>query len=797
MKTETTTKTTCYHCGSPCEEEVVRFDDRSFCCHGCASVYEILSSNRMDQYYDLNQAPGATRKGKKRRDFSYLEGEKVREKVLEFSDNGISVVRLFLPAIHCSSCIWLLENLPKLKKGFIAVKVNFPKRQARISFHHDEISLKEVAEWLDAIGYTPHISLDDQKKGPVGQDRSLIKRLAVAGFSFGNIMLMALPEYFDYDDPSLQTFLPFFRWMMLALAIPVAFYSGWGYFESAIKGLRHRFINIDVPIALGILTLFGRSAYEVISGIGSGYFDSLAGLLFFLLLGKWFQRKTYDALSFERDYRSYFPVAVTRLGKIEESVPVNDLRTGDRILIRNEELVPADAVLIRGSARVDNSFVTGESAPVSKEVGDMIYAGGRQVGEAIELEVIKPVDQSYLTQLWNNDAFHEDKAFHFKNLTDRISQAFTLIVLGLATLAALYWLATDPGKAANVFTAILIVACPCALALAAPFTLGNALRIYGKVGFFAKSVDTIEQLAQVDELVFDKTGTLTRSTGNHVLWSGISLSGDITMAIKGAARQSNHPLSRIIYSEIRGVESKDPDSFVEFPGKGTESRFGDHVLKMGSSSFLGVQGSQNGATVVHVSWDGEYLGMFRMESPYRSRWEPVIRELGQSYPLAILSGDNAGEKARLASVFPDGSTLLFEQKPEDKLQYIQRRQKSGKQVMMMGDGLNDAGALKQSDVGISLSEDVNSFSPACDIIMDAERFDRLPVFLRFSRRCVSTIKWAFGLSFAYNLVGLSFAAAGLLSPVISAILMPLSSISMVLFVTLATNIIARKEGILN
>src|SRR5690606_7561772 len=326
-------------------------------------------------------------------------------------------------------------------------------------------------------------------------NRSMIYKLGVAGFAFGNIMLLSFPEYFEVDEFWLNQYKPFFRYIMLGMSLPVLFYAASGYFISAYKGLKAHVLNMDVPLALGIFVLFARSGFEVIMDTGQGFFDSLSGLVFFLLLGKFFQQKTYNFLSFERDYKSYFPIGITRIlnGK-EESIQVYDIEQGNRLLIRNEELIPVDGILINGHARIDYSFVTGESEAVRKQSGDKLFAGGKQMGGAIEMEALKSVSQSYLTQLWSNDVFSTDKNKGFKNITDSISKYFTIVILLIAFGAGGFWLWYDPSKAMNVFTAILIIACPCALAMSAPFTLGNLLRIFGKKKFYLKNASVIEQL---------------------------------------------------------------------------------------------------------------------------------------------------------------------------------------------------------------------------------------------------------------------------------------------------------------
>ncbi len=789
---QTNSKTSCYHCGDDCPDLTIAADNHYFCCTGCKTVYEIFSENGLEGFYLLNDSPGQQKGTKKSIDYSHLKNSEVTEKLLDFSDDGINVVTLFLPAIHCSSCVYLLENLQKLHSGIVKVVVNFPKRQARITFKSAKISLYEVAVLLDKIGYEPNLSLESTE-AKAKKDYSLLYQLGVSGFVFGNTMIMALPEYFDMNDTTLKSFAPFFRGLMLVLSIPVILYSAKDYFKSAYKGLKNSFINIDVPIALGIIVLFSRSAYEVLAGIGSGYFDSLAGLIFFLLLGKFFQRKTYDSLSFERDYKSYFPLAITVLKEgIEVSTTLEKLVVGDRILVRNQELIPADSILISEKAHIDNRFVTGESSLIAKTSGDKIFAGGKQEGSAIELEVLKTVDQSYLTSLWNNDAFDKDKTKPFKSVTDQISKYFTLAILLLTTIAGAYWFTVDTSMAFQVISSILIVACPCALALSAPFTNGNTLRIFGRNHFFVKNAETVETLGKVNHVVWDKTGTLTKGDQVDLKYSGENPSQTDLSVLKSMARQSNHPLSRLLNQSLK-VDLLQLSDFSEIPGQGLSATFEGVKYKLGSPTFVGGELSKNKSGFTW-SKDDQVVGKYELSHIYRSGIDEVISKMPVTHQ-SLLTGDHDGEAEKINQMFSNIETTRYYQKPIDKLNYIVERQKSGDVVAMIGDGLNDAGALQQSQVGISISEDVNGFSPACDAILDAKKFDRIPDFLNLAKKSRQIIFASFILSFAYNTVGLTFAIMGMLSPVVSAILMPLSSISVVVFVTIATNLLAKKHNL--
>ncbi|MFK7783116.1 heavy metal translocating P-type ATPase [Psychroserpens sp.] len=786
-------QTTCFHCGDNCDTTTIAFDDKNFCCNGCKTVYEIFSENDLTCYYDLQASPGTIPEeieGK----YDFLSQENIIEKLTEFDDGNTQIATLFIPHIHCSSCIWILENLNKLNPNITSSQVNFGKKTVRITYKTKNYSLKETVLLLSSIGYEPYISLDDFKTGQQNVNRTLIYKLGIAGFAFGNVMFLSFPEYFEVGEFWLEQYKHLFRWLMFAFSIPVVFYAGRDYFVSAFKGLRSKLLNIDVPIALGIAVLFIRSTVEIAFDLGSGFFDSLTGLIFFLLLGKFFQQKTYTFLSFERDYKSYFPIAVTKINSEGNETPIQvyDIEQGDRLLIRNEELIPVDGILINGKARIDYSFVTGESETVSKISGDKLFAGGKQTSGVIEMEAIKSVEQSYLTQLWSNDVFSKNKEDGFTTLTNTISKRFTIIVLSIAVIATIFWLFVNPSKAMNVFTAVLIIACPCAIALSAPFTFGNLLRIFGKLKFYVKNASVIEQLASINTIIFDKTGTITSNKNSTANYDGIALSTSEELLLKNTLRGSNHPLSRTLYDILDEHNIIPLHHFEEHLGQGIEASHDDTHIKIGSASFVGTEASSVLNTTVHISTNNQYKGKFTFYNSYRKGLSKLFNNLKKQFDLVILSGDNEGELDNLKKLLPSKTKLIFNQKPDDKLEYIKYHQTEGAKVLMVGDGLNDAGALAQSNVGIAISENVNVFSPACDAILDATKFNQLYHFIKASKQAITIIKWSFVLSFIYNIIGLYFAVTGQLAPVVAAILMPLSSISIVIFTTIVTNIIGRK-----
>ena len=591
--------------------------------------------------------------------------------------------------------------------------------------------------------------------------------------------------------------------LSLALAAPVVFYSASDYWRSARLCLRRRVLTLDVPIALGLAALYAQSAFEIISGRGAGYLDSLAGLIFFLLCGRAFQQKTFDRIAFDRDYKCFFPLSVIRKTAAgEESVALSGVRVGDRLLVRNGEMIPADATLASGQGFIDYSFVTGESEAVAKKPGDYLYAGGQQTGETLEIEIVKPVSQSYLASLWNDEAFQKEREGDVNTLTNQYGRWFTLVVIAAALGAGLFWLGSgNTARAIKAFTSVLIVACPCALALAAPFALGTAQRLLARIQVFVKNTLVLERMAEVDAIVFDKTGTLTAAQAGTVMFCGKTgtLSPTEQSFTVSLARHSTHPQSGRIAWAFAGADStRIVEGFAEEPGCGISGKVEGHEVRLGSRSWLDGCGVTVPAldlppgSVSCLAMDGRFRGAFVSVSTVRPDAGQLLRQLGMQYEIALLSGDNERERELFRGLFGGDAPLNFNQSPLDKLGFIRGLQSAGKAVIMVGDGLNDAGALKQSDVGIAVVESVGSFSPASDVILASAEVPRLFEILMLARKTRRIVRLSFGLSALYNAAGITVAAAGLLSPIICAVLMPLSSLSVVLFACGATNRAASK-----
>lgn len=782
----------CFHCGQGIEKERILFDEKTFCCNGCKSVYEILNANNLNNFYELNKRAGIRPGDENSGQFDYLDTPEIFEKVTDFSEGNTSLITFKIPVIHCSSCIWLLESLHTLNKNIKYSQVNFTRKTLQVSFNHNELKLSELANFLTNLGYKPVISLETADKNVEHLDKSLLVKFAIAAFAFGNGMFLAFPEYIGGEDYWMEHYKGLFRALMCLLAIPVVVYSASDYYKSAWYGLKNKIVNIDVPIVLGIIVLFGRSLYEVATDYGPGYFDTLCGLLFFMLLGKIFQKRTYSALSYDRDYKSFYPIAVTKVdfdGK-QDNILLSEIKIGDRILVRNQEIIPVDAILINGDGNIDNSFITGESATISKQPGDKIFAGGKQIGSSLELEVIKNVDQSYLTQLWNKEAFKKHET-GLDTLTNKVSKYFTFIILGIALISGIYWYFIDLNKMFQVISAILIIACPCALALSAPFTFGHIMRILGRNKFYVKDTITIEKIAKLDTIVFDKTGTITHRKKSNITYEGAEIQEFDLLNIKTLLKNSNHPLSKSLYDFIEvNDDYYQVEHFREISGKGYEALVRGNLYKIGSARYNN-QESKNLETAVYISKNNEFIGKFIFKNEYRENLKNLFKKLA-GYHVFILSGDNASEENQLKELIPASKGMAFNQSPEDKLNYIKNLQDQNFKVAMLGDGLNDAGALKQSNVGIAIADDTNSFTPSSDVIMDGEKVVLLDKYLNVCKGSMTIVKMTFIISFLYNVVGLSYAVTGHMHPLFAALIMPASSITVVSFTTLSTWILGRK-----
>ena len=773
--------TVCRHCGDSVDRAAIVTTAGTFCCGGCESVFSLLAQYGMTAFYTCDVRPGTSQRASGDKDpgrFAALDDADVARRFVTPRANGVSRVVFPVPSMHCASCLWLLEQLWRFDAGIVRSEANLMNRTVAVEFHPEEISLRSVAEQLASLGYEPVLDQEPAAGVPAVR-RSLYLKIGVAGFAFGNVMLFSIPRYAN-GAPLPATFQELFGILNLAFSLPVLFYSASDYFRSAWSAARARTITLDVPIALGLAVLFGRSAVEILIGSGEGFLDSFSGLVFFLLIGKLFQQKAFESIAFERTVQSFLPLSV----RVEHEdgvvlTRVEALRPGDTIAIRPQEVVPADSVLLDDHGAIDYAFVTGEQVPVNVERGALVQAGGRVTDHTLRMAVARAVSHSRLAGLWSNPVFEQEKAHWLTSLLARFGWWFTVIAMTLAVVGAIAWW-PDGRKAAEVATAVLMIACPCAFTLAAPMTLGTAMGVMGRAGFYLKNSAVALDLSRVDTIAFDKTGTLTTAAAEATVTASGFSDADWRL-VRQLAAHSVHPVSRAIAGSL--VDNRAASDVTETSGRGVSGVIDGHRVVIGAASFVAavtghaIAGESGADLVTWAAVDSHAPGTIRLSAPDRPGMPAATAEVATRYTTWLLSGDHATEAPRWAAAF--GDRMKFRQSPEDKLATVRAEQAARHRVAMIGDGLNDAGALAAADVGIAVSDETACLVPACDAVIRGDQLPQLPVFLAYTRRARRVIMLCFGVSIAYNWLGLSLALAGRLTPLATAILMPVSSLTIV------------------
>ncbi len=770
----------CRHCGDTCGGDARVTGDGPFCCAGCESVFRLIAANGLTEFYVCDVAPGVSqRKSHGHSDrFASLDEPDAARRLLREMGAGRAAVTFHVPALHCASCLWLLEQLWRFDAGILRSEADLARRTVRVEFDRSKTTLRAVAEVLASIGYEPVVDSEREAGEIPPSRRALYLRIGVAGFAFGNVMLFSIPRYAN-GAPLEPAFQRLFDVLNILFATPVLLYSASPYFHAALAAMRARTVTLEVPVALGLAVLYVRSVVDITARTGEGFLDSFSGLVFFLLIGRLFQQKAFDSIAFDRTARSFFPLSVrVERGHSLHMTALESIRVGDVMAVRPGEVVPADAVLLDAAGVIDYAFVTGEAVPANVERGAPVQAGGRVAGQALRLAVTREVSHSRLAELWNHPVFAKPKQDTLTKITAAFGFWFVVLALGLAAAGAIAWW-PDVRAAAQVATAVLIIACPCALTLAAPITLGTGMGLLGRVGCFVKNTAVALELSRVDTVVFDKTGTLTTAVADASV-SFVGLDARHWQLVRRLAAESVHPVSRALAGRepLPGVAT----GVVETPGAGVSGCVNGHRVAIGTARFIERETGARGCVLAApastwASVDGA-LGRMRLSSATREGIDPLLEDLARSHgELWLLSGDDEIEAPRWRKWF--GDRALFRQSPEDKLSFVRALQADGCRVLMVGDGLNDAGALAAADVGIAVSDNSACLVPACDAVIRGDRLHALPAFLRYARLARRVIVLCFAISVVYNVLGLWLALAGRLTPLATAILMPVSSLTIV------------------
>ena len=804
----------CIHCGLPIPVALINAEDgesERFCCAGCRAVYSIIHGLGLEEYYryknlDTLEPRQASRPSGS--NYSYFDDSEFQKRYVQVQGETVSRVIFFLQGIHCAACVWLLERLPHVVAGVALARVNFSSGTILVQFDPAQISLGKLASTLDSLGYppTPIADAGDSAEAQRKDRKALLIRLAVAGMSAGNTMMLAVSLYQGWFSGIASKHAMFLMWSSCILATPAVFYSALPFYRAALAGIRARIPHIDLPISIGILVGFFASILNTLQGSLHVYYDSISMLIFLLLLGRWLQRSSVDrALTNTELYYTLAPrSARVRRDNEQVEVFVGSLLPGDVISVEAGETVCADGKLQTSEGTIDRSVLTGESRPISCKRGDTIWAGSINLGSNLEILVESVEHQTRLGSLLKELEYANLEKPKLVEMTDRISAYFVLVVLGLAGLTWIYWyIALGFSAALETSLALLVVSCPCALGLAAPISLGISLRRAADNRIFIKEPSTIERLGRVTCVALDKTGTLTSGAPRVVKTIAKDPLESNRMARVAAAIEQGvvHPVANAIIENGSAFEQSE-DGFAQriaerrrIPGKGVEVREASNVVwRLGSVSWVREHGAhfeqnllesvsegmRNFQSPVVLTRDASVEAVFFLADALRPEAKSLIAYLTRKpYEIALLSGDYreiVQETARKLGI--PTMNAFGELEPEAKVSAIKQLSKRH-ETLMLGDGANDAGALSTANVGVAICGGVEASLRSADVFFGSPNLSMLQALLDGAQKTLFVIKRNLGFSLLYNVTGAALACTGNITPLMAAILMPLSSLTVV------------------
>ncbi|MBT7012984.1 MAG: heavy metal translocating P-type ATPase [Planctomycetes bacterium] len=792
----------CAHCGLPVPAGlVVDGDELQFCCRGCRTVYEAIHGAGLAGFYQLRegddfQAESARTTG---RSFAELDDPEF------LAEQGRTIgslheMRFYLEGVHCAACVWLVEKLPRVLPGVVESRLDMGRSVVCITWDDQQVACSAIAQTLDRLGYPPHPYRGGEEfERRRIEDRRLLLRIAAAGALAGNVMAIAFALYGEGDGMKIQEgYRQMFRWASLLLAVIAVSWPGATFFRGALSAIRTRTPHMDLPIALGLGAGLWGGAFHTFTDSGHVYFESVTALVFFLLIGRFLQqrqqRAAWDALAL---LYSITPGAARLLkdGSIQE-VPLATLQPGMQLEIRAGDSVSADGVIVEGASDFDLSMLTGESQPVSCREGDTLHAGTTNLRARVILEVVSAGADTRVGRLMKLVEQYARRPAAVVQLADRMAGWFTLIVLSLAGMSWFYWHWQDPSQALGNAVALLIVACPCALGLATPLALVAAVGRAARQGILIKGGDALERLSKPGTLLLDKTGTLTQGAVSLVRWQTIDavvehqLKADI-LAIEAHSAHLYAEALRSSWSEeceffptARGVK--------EITGHGIRGRIDKRSFLIGAPEYLLSKKSffspdmetalaevlKRALTPVAIAQDGVVVALAGLGDPLKADAAQAMQRLrDMGWKMRILSGDHPQVAVAIgAELGLPAQDCLGAMTPEDKLKEVE--QTTGL-VVMVGDGVNDAAALAASDVGIAVHGGAEASLAAADIFLNRPGLHRIADLAEGSQRVMRVIRRNLAVSLAYNLIGVSLAFAGVLTPVWAAVLMPISSLTIV------------------
>ena len=766
----------CKHCGLPASLVGIE-DGDAFCCAGCRSVYALMSD------------PG-TRPGASERAYAELDDPTFTRLYTKPLPGGLLSVQVYLEGVHCAACVWVVERLPSFVPGVAAARLDLARQVAVLTFDPATVPLSVAARALDGLGYRVRplrgTSLRDLRQA---EDRTMLLRIGVAGAVAGNVMVIAFALYSGLFADMSTEHLRFFRWASLLVTLPSVLYSGSVFFRGALAALRARALHMDLPIALGLVAGMAGGAVNTIRGQGEVYFDSVAILILLLLVGRRLQQRRQRAAADAAELLYSFAPAAAHLVEGDaqiRDVPVEALAAGAVVLVRPGEPVPVDGEVVLGDTEIDASLLTGESRPVRVSLGDHLFAGTVNRARPIRVRAELTGEETRVGKLLRDVDAAAQRRAPVVQLTDRLASRFVAAVLAMAVLILVLWWPIDPARALENVMALLVVTCPCALALATPLAVSAAIGRAARAGILIKGGDALEALTRGGRLILDKTGTLTEGRTALVAWEG---DAEAKPLVRAAEADSQHPVARALCQALDDGAPLLHANVTHTLGGGVEGTVAGRRIAVGSPAFVAARTGEHAdvsaltaraLTPVVVAVAGRVVATCGFGDPLRDDAKDTLAALRRAgFDPSIASGDHPDVVAavgRELGLPPEA--CLGGVSPEGKRALVEAARKDGP-VVMIGDGVNDAAALTAATVGIAVHGGAEASLAAADVFVTRPGLAPIADLVDGAHRTVKVIRRNLAFSIAYNLVGAALAATGHLSPLVAAVMMPLSSITVI------------------
>ncbi|MEM7228664.1 MAG: heavy metal translocating P-type ATPase [Planctomycetota bacterium] len=793
----TAVDTACTHCGLPVPAGLlVPESEHQFCCHGCQTVYETIHGCGLDGYYRMRERLGAQsdQPDVSTHGYESFDDPAFTARWCTEHDDGTMSCELQVAGMHCAACIWLIEKLPAVLDGVLDCRVRFGDRCVTVRWSPEHTSLSAIADQLDRFGYRPHPRQAEQSVVIRREVQSALIRIAVAGAIAGNVMVLAFALYGGMFHGMDRAMFTFFRYISLGLTTISLAWPGRVFLRGGWAAIRTRTAHMDLPIAIGLLAGTISGLINTIRGAGDVYFESVTVLIFLLLIGRalqaWQQRRSQRAIAL---LFSLTPATARRVqGDGTAVVPIEALQVGEIIEVRAGETVPADGVITRGTTTVDRALLSGESTPVSVCVGETLHAGVTNCASTILVEIEQTGEPTRIGRLMKLVERCADDKPPVVEFAHRMSGVFVVVVVSLAIITATLWAVLEPSVAVERALALLVVTCPCALGLATPLAMVASLGRAAHAGMLIKGGSAIQHLARPGRIYFDKTGTLTAGTLSVVDWFG----PDELQALAAAAeRDSSHPVARAICDAFAGdeLESHTIES-TETIGGGVRAIVDGDEIAVGSLSYIRTfdrvisnqilahadRAWASGASVVFIMRNGVVEAAATIADQPRPEAVDVVRRLrADGWTIGVLSGDHPSVvRALAADLELDDEACIGGLTPEEKVEYV-RANSDREAVVMVGDGVNDAAALAAASVGLAVKGSAEASLAAADVYLARQGIGAIPMLLDGATGTMRVIHRNLAISLGYNTVGAILAITGVINPLMAAVLMPTSSLTVV------------------